>query len=66
MQPLAWIALPWLSQVTEGLLSICKQHGVRIKTSAAATAIRSKGGAVTGVELQDGTFLQADTVVTNR
>jgi phytoene desaturase (3,4-didehydrolycopene-forming) len=54
------------SEVTEGLQAICQQHGVRVLTSAAVAGIRSKGGVVTGVELQDGSFLAADTVVTNR
>jgi phytoene dehydrogenase-like protein len=52
-------------QVTDGLLSICQQSGVKVQTSAAVRAIRSRGGAVTGVELQDGTTIPADTVITN-
>lgn len=55
-----------LLQVTEGLLSICKQHNVEVMTSTTVRAIRSQGGSVTGVELQDGTLLKADVVVTNR
>jgi phytoene desaturase (3,4-didehydrolycopene-forming) len=54
------------SKVAEGLQDICQQHGVRVMTSAAVSGIRSKGDVVTGVELQDGIFLEADTVVTNR
>lgn len=54
------------SKVTEGLQAICQAHGVRVLTSAAVSSIRSKGCVVTGVELQDGAVLEADTVVTNR
>jgi phytoene dehydrogenase-like protein len=52
-------------QVVDGLLSICQQAGVQVHTSAAVKAIRSRGGAITGVELQDGTIIPADTVITN-
>lgn len=53
-------------QVTEGLLSICRQHGVEVRTSTAVRAVRSRAGAVTGVELTDGSVIKADVVVTNR
>jgi hypothetical protein len=55
-----------LLQVTDALLDLCQQRGVRLRTSTGVTAIRSQGGSVTGVELQDGSFLKADIVVANR
>jgi phytoene desaturase (3,4-didehydrolycopene-forming) len=58
--------VPWTRQVVDGLVSICRQYGVDIRTDTPVAAIRSSSGVVTGVQLQDGAVLPAATVVTNR
>jgi 2-polyprenyl-6-methoxyphenol hydroxylase-like FAD-dependent oxidoreductase len=53
-------------QVRDGLLAVLQQHGVEVRTSACVEQISTANGAVTGVQLSGGEWIQAPLVVTNR
>ncbi|MEU7895629.1 FAD-dependent oxidoreductase [Nonomuraea sp. NPDC049152] len=50
-------------RVGEVLADLHRGHGVRLRTGVAVSRVLSTGGRATGVELQDGSVLAADTVL---
>jgi phytoene dehydrogenase-like protein len=52
--------------VRDGLLAVLQQHGVEVRTSACVQQITTAAGAVTGVQLAGGEWIEAPLVVTNR
>lgn len=49
-------------KLIEVLVSACQARGVELRCGVAVTDIRIEGGAVTGVETQDGEFIACDQV----
>ena len=58
-----WYVEGGLRRLLEAIAARAVQHGADVRLGAEATAIRSAAGAVTGVELADGSVVAADAVV---
>jgi 1-hydroxycarotenoid 3,4-desaturase len=54
-----------LQAVAEGLATLARRHGARIRTGAAVEAIETGGGRVTGVRLVGGERLPATAIIAN-
>ncbi len=54
-----------MHEVAESLLSIAKEHGVKVVLNAPVTKIEVEGRRAKGIVLEDGTFQPADLVVSN-
>jgi phytoene desaturase len=52
-------------EIIKTLVRICEKHGVVCKTQTTASRIRTKNKEAIGVELTDGSFIEADIVVSN-
>jgi len=52
-------------KIIEALVSIARSHGVEIRTNTEVARIMVKHGSARGVELMDGTILEADVVISN-
>ncbi|WIA13356.1 hypothetical protein OEZ85_006938 [Tetradesmus obliquus] len=61
-----WYPVGGFCKVCDGLLAVLQQHGVEVRTSACVEQITTANGAVTGVQLAGGEWIQAPLVVTNR
>lgn len=60
-----WYPKGGIIAIPEALLSIAKKYGVTIKTNASVKKIVVEGDRATGVLLEDGTTVLADSVVSN-
>ncbi len=62
----AWYPLGGMYRIAEAMYDVCKGAGVRVYTGIGASAIRIRTGRrADGVELEDGTYIAADHVVSN-
>lgn len=53
----------WTRVLCEGLTRLLVQHGVRLRTSTSVTRLHVDGGRIAAVELDDGSRLTADVVI---
>jgi phytoene desaturase len=60
-----WFPMGGMYRISETLTSIAEKLGVQFMYDAHAERILVEGGRATGVELEDGRVLRADTVVAN-
>jgi len=60
-----WYLRGGLGTLADALLARCVDLGVRVELGTAVTAIITAGSAISGVRLDDGTFVAADVVVSN-
>ncbi len=60
-----WYPQGGLYAVTQALVAICKKHGVVFHTNTPVSKIKSYNNTITGVQLENGTSIPAEVVISN-